>query len=90
MVVLEAMAAGLPVVSTFVEGIPEVIDDGQEGLLVEPGNVGQLAKALAELVGDKIDVEKMGDAGRRRQQETFSDLSMARGVAAVYDEVLST
>lgn len=88
MVVLEAMAAGLPVVSTLVEGIPEVVRDGEDGLLVEPGNPKQLAVALGKLASGEIDGAVLGDSGRRRQIEHFSDLAMANGVASVYREML--
>jgi glycosyltransferase involved in cell wall biosynthesis len=88
MVVLEAMAAGLPLVSTRVEGIPEVVCDGREGLLVEPGDVGQMTAAIAKLMSPEVDLRALGDAARMRQRLEFSDESMAAGVASVYREVL--
>ncbi len=88
MVVLESMAAGLPVVSTLVEGIPEVIRNGREGLLVAPGKVDELAKALGRLSSCEVDGKELGEAGWQRQREGFSDLAMAKGVAEVYKEVL--
>ena len=89
MVVLEAMAAGLPVVSTRVEGIPEVVRDGKDGLLADPGNSDQLAEALGKLVTGETDAGRLGDCGQQRQREGYSDLVMARGVADVYREVLA-
>jgi len=89
MVVLEAMAAGLPVVSTQVEGIPQVVRDGRDGLLVEPGNPVRLAEALARIARGATDTESMGDSAWQRQRDAFSDVSMAAGVAAVYQEVLA-
>lgn len=89
MVVLEAMAAGLPVVSTRVEGIPQVVRDGQDGLLVEPGNARDLAQALAVIARGERPTDAMGDSGRERQRTNFSDESMAAQVAAVYREVLA-
>lgn len=88
MVVLEAMAAGLPVVSTKVEGIPEVIRDGQDGLLVGPGSAEELANALRRLVVGDANAELMGDSGWHRQRDEFSDLAMAKGVAEIYRNVL--
>ena len=88
MVVLEAMAAGLPVVSTRVEGIPEVVRHGQDGLLAAAGDPLELAAALLRFVRGEVDAAAMGDSGRQRQRERFSDVSMAAGVAAVYREVL--
>ena len=90
MVVLEAMAAGLPVVSTRVEGIPQVVRDGQDGLLVDPGNARELAQALAVIARGERSTDAMGDSGRERQRTNFSDESMAAQVAAVYREVLTS
>jgi glycosyltransferase involved in cell wall biosynthesis len=88
MVVLEAMSAGLPVVATTVEGIPEVVRDGLEGMLVPPSDPASLALALRELVSNPGRAELLGVAGRVRQIALFSDASMAKSVAAVYNEVL--
>lgn len=88
MVVLEAMAAGLPVVSTRVEGIPEVVRHGREGLLAEPGDPAALAAAIRDLATGAVSAADLGDAGRERQRAEFSDRAMAREVAAVYAEVL--
>jgi glycosyltransferase involved in cell wall biosynthesis len=90
MVVLEAMAAGLPVVSTRVEGIPQVVRHGQDGLLAEPGDPQGLADALLRFARREASAETMGESGWRRQREHFSDLSMAAGVAAVYRDVLNS
>jgi len=89
MVILEAMSVGLPVVSTRVEGIPEVVRDGQDGLLVNPDNVDELSEAIGRLLSGEADGEALGDSGWKRQFEVFSDLSMARGVAGIYSEVLA-
>lgn len=90
MVVLEAMAAGLPVVSTRVEGIPQVVRHGEDGLLAEPADAGGLAGALARIARGEVDTAAMGENGRRRQRSQFSDISMAERVANVYREVLET
>jgi len=90
MVVLEAMAAGLPVVSTRVEGIPEVVREGQDGLLATPGSAEDLAAALLRVARGEADASVLGDNGRQRQQECFSDVSMAAGIAKVYREVLNS
>jgi glycosyltransferase involved in cell wall biosynthesis len=88
MVVLEAMAAGLPVVSTRVEGIPQVVRHGQDGLLAAPGDPVDLADALRRFLSGEVSAEAMGDSGWQRQREHFSDVSMAAAVAAVYREAL--
>ena len=90
MVVLEAMAAGLPVVSTRVEGIPQVVRDGQDGVLAAPGDPQALADALLRFTRGENDPAAMGDSGRQRQRERFSDVSMAAGIASVYQEVLDS
>jgi glycosyltransferase involved in cell wall biosynthesis len=64
--VIEAMAAGLPVISTPVGGIPELVDDGHEGYLVTPGDAGQLADKIAILVKDGKMRTDMGHRARRK------------------------
>ncbi len=85
---LEAMASGKPVVSTDVGGIPEVVIDGETGLLVPPQDPRALAKAIIRLAEDKNLREKMGAAGRKRA-EFFSVARMVDGVVKVYDEIVS-
>jgi glycosyltransferase involved in cell wall biosynthesis len=89
MVVLEAMAAGLPVISTRVEGIPQVVRHGLDGLLVDAGDPKSLAEALLQFVRGEVSAEAIGDSGWQRQREHFSDVSMAGRVATVYREVLA-
>ena len=88
MVILEAMAAGVPVVATRVEGIPEAIRDGQEGWLAEPGSARSLAECLVRAIRGEADWQAMHTAARKRQARCFSDRSMAAGVARVYRRVL--
>ena len=88
MVVLEAMAAGLPVVATRCEGTSEAILHRETGLLVEAGSVSQLSEALEQIVTRKIDYPAMSKAARERHAERFSSEAMARNVAEVYDSVL--
>jgi glycosyltransferase involved in cell wall biosynthesis len=90
MVVLEAMAAGLPVVATRCEGTTEAILHRETGLLVEPGSVRQLADALEELFNGETDYPRMALAARERHADHFSTEAMARSVAGVYDGVLRT
>ena len=88
MVLLEAMSAGLPIVSTRVEGIPEAVRDGREGLLAAPGDPADLARAIARVVEGEADWYAMRAACLQRHAERFSDVRMAADVAAVYRRVL--
>jgi glycosyltransferase involved in cell wall biosynthesis len=89
MVVLEAMAAGIPVVGTRVEGVPEAIRDGLDGVLARPNDPADLARAIADFVQGRADWSAIRNSAHRRQAEKFSAASMARGVAEVYREVLA-
>lgn len=84
MVALEAAAAGKPVVATRCGGIPDAIEDGQSGILVEPGNYPALTAALVSLLTDSTMAKAMGERGRRRASEEFS---WAR-IVARYDAAL--
>ena len=88
MVVLEAMALALPVVATRVEGVPEVIEHQISGRLAEPGNADSLVDEILELVKNPTLRLKIAQAGYHRQQQQFSDHSMARGVAEVYEQLI--
>ncbi len=89
MVILEAMAAGVPIVATRVEGVPEAIRDGVEGLIASPDDPGDLARAIARYVRGQADWSQLRVAAHRRQAERFSDRSMAEGVAEIYQRVLA-
>jgi len=89
MVVLEAMAAGVPVVATRVEGIAEAIRDGEDGLLVEPKDPRPLAAAIARFVSGQVDWAAMSSNALARHAQLFSDETMAAGVADVYRRVLA-
>lgn len=90
MVVLEAMAAGLPVIATRVEGTPEAVTDGVEGLLAQPRDAESLAGKIEELVSGVHDWHTMSEAAFERHAKDFSDDSMARNTAAVYRKVLGS
>ncbi len=79
--VLEAMLAGLPVVATPVSSLPELVVDGETGLLVEPE---QLADALVRLLANNRLAADLGRAGRMRARAEFSTQRMAERTAAVY------
>ena len=77
--VLEAMAAGLPVVATPQGAIPDVVVEGATGVLVPPGDVGAVADALARLAADGALRRSMGEAGRRRYEERFTARQALQG-----------
>jgi glycosyltransferase involved in cell wall biosynthesis len=87
MVVLEAFRQGRPVVASRVGGIPEVIEDGESGLLVEPLNVSQVAAAVIDLVSDPVRHKKLVDGAGRRLKALFSVEKMADAYEAVYEQV---
>ena len=89
MVILEAMATGVPVIASNVEGIPEVLEHGQTGLVVPPGDAKQLAVVLADLMNKKYEWQTLRKKAYELQVTNFSDFSMANGVANVYNAILS-
>jgi glycosyltransferase involved in cell wall biosynthesis len=82
-VVLEAMAAGLPVVATRVGGVPELVRPGRTGWLVDPGDAPGLAAALCQVLGDPDTRQAMGRAGRLRALQEFSLETMTQRYEAV-------
>lgn len=89
MVILEGMACGVPIVATRVEGVPEAVRDGLEGSIAEPNDAGDLARAIARVMTGNLDWSTLRINELRRQAECFSDVSMAKGVAEVYRQVLA-
>lgn len=85
--VLEAMAAGLPVVSTMVGGIPDAMQDGVEGYLVEPGNVAALANKIEALLADAALREQMGLAGQQKVDAYFLPEKVFPRIGALYREM---
>jgi L-malate glycosyltransferase len=88
-VVLEAMAAGLPVVATSVGGNPELVQDGRTGLLVPPQNAAALAHAIAFLVDHPEIARQFGEAGRQRIVQEFSISGMLRQTEELYLRLFS-
>lgn len=87
--VIEAMAAGVPVVATRVGGVPELVEHDRTGLLVEPGDAHALASSLCELLRDPRRARALGDAGRERARRHFFRARMAEAIVSVYDDIAS-
>jgi len=88
LVVLEAMAHALPVVATAVGGVPEVVLDGQTGLLHQHENDEQLAAKLLSLLNDEPRAARLGETGRRYLQTNFNGAQFAANMTRFYREVL--
>jgi glycosyltransferase involved in cell wall biosynthesis len=85
---LEAQACGVPVVSTNVGGVPEVIADGETGLLVDRTDAGALCAAAARIVGDRSLWNRMSDAARQSAVERFTVADAVDRYEACYRWVL--
>jgi glycosyltransferase involved in cell wall biosynthesis len=87
--VLEAMAAGKPVIASAVTSIPEIVVDGLTGILVPPKDIQALVEALCLLVDEPEKVARMGQAGRRVAVEEFSPIEMVQATQGVYEDLFS-
>ena len=87
--VIEAMAAGLPIVATSVGGIPELIRDGKDGLLVPPNDPEKLCDALHTLLTDKSLAERLGSSARSRFRENFDMERVIAKTEAFYERLLT-
>jgi L-malate glycosyltransferase len=89
MALLEAMSLGKPVVVTNVGGMPEVVSDGANGILVPPGDPGAFARACLELLGDPSLRRRLSETAAADIRDQFSGDGCARRTLAVYREVLA-
>jgi glycosyltransferase involved in cell wall biosynthesis len=87
MALIEAMAAGLPVIGTEIGGIPEVITNGENGFLVPPGRPEALADAIMSIAKDKDLGIRMGKRGRQLYEEKFTLSNMIRQIETLYDRL---
>jgi glycosyltransferase involved in cell wall biosynthesis len=87
--VLEALSTGLPVVTTSVGGIPETIESGKNGFLVEPFNPKQFADRILYLLEHPAEASEMGSLARKTILERFDWRIVVKDVLKVYDEALS-
>ena len=84
MVALEAMERARPVIASAVGGLPEIVVDGETGLVVPPGDAEALADAMVVLSSDLPRSAAMGEAGRRRAIESFTEDRSTSGIEALY------
>ncbi|HLA42016.1 MAG TPA: glycosyltransferase family 4 protein, partial [Aggregatilineales bacterium] len=87
LVFLEAMAQSLPIIATRVSSIPEVIADGETGILVPPENAEALATVIRELLDHPEKMPQMGAAGRERLESVFSRQRMIDRTTALYRRI---
>jgi glycosyltransferase involved in cell wall biosynthesis len=87
--VMEYMEAGLPIVATRVGGVPDLIDDGVHGLLVQPGEPLELAGAIDELLRDRPRAAALGARARERRRREFDLDVMVHNMQALYEELLA-
>ncbi len=85
--IMEAMAAGVPVICTAVGGNPELVRDGESGFLVPDDGVGQLAERMTLLLGDPDRRKAMGAAGRAQAIGRFSLAAMVESMSGIYEQV---
>lgn len=88
-VLVEAMAAGKPIIATHVGGIPDIVQDGVNGLLVEPGDAGAAASAINRILSDRGLAKRLGQAGKALVREKYQWSQIAGQVASLYAELLS-
>jgi glycosyltransferase involved in cell wall biosynthesis len=88
LVVAEALYLGTPIVSTLVGGIPEIVEDGTDGVLVPPADSNALAEAIVRLLGDPERRQLMASAGRERVRDRFSFEKMMRAYEQIYERLV--
>lgn len=88
--ILEAMAAGKPVIASAIGGNNEVITHGETGLLVPPADSISLARAMQRLLSDSVLAQRLATAGKVHVYQKFSAETMVRRVTQIYDELLNT
>jgi glycosyltransferase involved in cell wall biosynthesis len=86
--VLEAMAMRKPVVATTTGGLPEIVQDGETGMLVPPGDADALAKAVSSLLQDPARCRRLGEAGRARVAAHFTVEAMMNQLVSGYESLL--
>ena len=87
---VEAMAAGTPVVATRMGAVPEIVRDGMDGFLVEPEDIQALARSIARMLSDRGLAEELAAQAQLRARERFDLERMTREMEEVYQEVVGS
>ncbi len=87
-VLIEAMAMAKPVVATASGGVPEIVQDGETGMLVPAADPAALSRAMTSLIRDRATAQRMGRSGRRRVEERFSLERHVREIERIYAECI--
>ncbi len=86
-VIMEAMATGLPVISTAIGGIPEMVIENETGILVPPNDAGALGRAIEKVIVDLSLAQRLGEKGQKRASELFSIDKNARSLIRIFEEL---
>jgi glycosyltransferase involved in cell wall biosynthesis len=86
--VMEAMAAGLPIVATAVGGVPNLLENGREGFIVQPGNVQDLSNAISCILQNRELRQSLGRAAAQRARENFDVSAMVQAYEEMYENLL--
>ncbi len=86
-VIMEAMATGLPVISTAIGGIPEMVIENETGILVPPHDAGALGRAIEKVIVDLSLAQRLGERGQKRASELFSIEKNAQSLIRIFEEL---
>ena len=90
LVILEAMSFGLPVIASRIGAFPEIVEDGETGILVPPGDASALAETMVRLATDHAGARALGDDGRRRFEAHFTRERFHDRTLRFYERALGT
>ncbi|MCP4650995.1 MAG: glycosyltransferase family 4 protein [PVC group bacterium] len=90
LVLIEAQALGIPVLATAVGGIPEVVENGKSGILVQPKDVSGFAQAIESLILDKAKREAMGEFAKGYVKDKYDPLDLVEKIESIYEQILAS
>ena len=89
LVALESLAAGTPVVAARTGGLPEIVRNGENGMLVPPKSPTQLAQAIIKLAASKSERDRLGEKGREMVQQEFDPIALTQDVERIFEQVVA-